>query len=36
MRREQQMLRDWVEAQARRSEQMDAALKQLLNKDARR
>ena len=36
MRREQQMLRDWVEAQARRSEQMDAALKQFMQKDERR
>jgi hypothetical protein len=33
MRREQQMLRDWVEAQAKRSEQMDAVLKQLIQKD---
>ena len=36
MRREQQMLRDWVEAQARRSEQMDVALKQFMQKDERR
>jgi hypothetical protein len=36
MRREQQMLRDWVEAQSRRSEQMDAAIKQLMQKDDRR
>jgi hypothetical protein len=36
MRREQQMLRDWVEAQAKRSEQMDAALKQIMHKDGLR
>ena len=36
MRREQQMLRDWVEAQAKRAEQMDAALKQILHKDGSR
>ena len=36
MRREQQMLRDWVEAQAKRAEQMDAALKQILHKDGPR